>query len=292
MEILRLASITPQATVEVTDPSTEYDYTILDLSDSSTTTGIATSDSNSEITLSFSADYDAEYRVTVDGSEHFFTVVRPYANPADVAPTPGELAAYTQHEELARAIIDSVVVEGFYYKKKVIDTVGLGADYLPLWDRVNKLNKLYENNVLVYDAANEADYTTHYKLTDDKTAITIDYDSEINRSESATLVFPQSMSDIWDMTFGYRGFAKTFDYTLHLEVGYKKIPSEIKRAAALLIDDIACGKLEYIERYIKDYQTDQYKIKFDDRVFEGTGNMIADKILSKYAKSIRIIGVL
>ena len=292
MEILRLASGQPQTTIEVTDPSTEYEYTILNLSDSSTTTGMVTSDVDSEVVLSFSADYDAEYRVTIDGSEHFFTVVRPYVEPSEVAPTPEELAQYTLHEELARAIIDSVVIEGFYYKKKVVDTVGLGADYLPVWDRVNRLNKLYENNVLVYDASDPSSYSTHYKLTDDKTAITIDYSGQFNRSESADLIFPQAMSDLWDMKFGYRGFAKTFDYTLHLEIGYKRVPSEIKRAASLLIDDIACGKLEYIERYIKDYQTDQYKIRFDDRVFEGTGNMIVDKILSKYAKSIRIIGVL
>lgn len=291
MEILRLPSTEPQATIEVTDPSTEYGYTVLDLADSSTTTGNVTSDSNSQVVITFSGDYDGEYRVTIDGEEHFFTVVRPYINPSDIAPA-GELDAYTRHEELARAIIDSVVIEGFYYKRKVIETTGLGADYLPLWDRVRKLNKLYENNVLVYDASDPTSYNITYKLTDDKTAITIDYDEAINRSESANLVIPQGMSDLWDLKFGYRGFARTFDYILHVEVGYKKVPSEISRAAEMLVDDIACGKLEYIERYIKDYQTDQYKIKFDGRVFEGTGNMIVDKILSKYAKSIRIIGVL
>lgn len=291
MEILRLSSGEPQATIDVTDPSTEYGYTVLNLADASSTTGNVTSDGSSQVTLTFSADYDAEYRVTIDGEEHFFTVVRPYVDPSSVAPE-GQLEAYTRHEELARAIIDSVVVEGFYYKKKVIETVGLGADYLPLWDRVRKLNKVYENNVLVYDASDPASYELAYKLTDDKTAITIDYSGAINRSEGANLRIPQAMSDLWDLTFGYRGFAKTFDYILHLEVGYKRVPSEISRAAEMLIDDIACGKLEYIERYIKDYQTDQYKIRFDGRVFEGTGNMLVDKILSKYAKSIRIVGVL
>lgn len=292
MEILRLPSIQPQVTIEVTDPNTEYGYTILDLSDSSVTSGNVTSDSNSEVTLSFSADYDTDYQVTIDSSVSIYTVVRPYVDPSDVAPSPAEVAAYTAHEELARAIIDSVVIDGFYYKKKVIDTVGLGGDYMPLWDNVVKLNKLYENNVLVYDAADPSSYSVHYKLTDDRTAITIDYSDEINRSEGATLILPQGMSDTWDMTFGYRGFARTFDYNLHLEVGYRRVPSDISRAAELLIGDIACGKLEYIERYIKDYQTDQYKIKFDDRVFEGTGNMIADKILSKYAKSIGFLGAL
>lgn len=292
MEILRLSSSTPQATITVTDPNTEYDYTVLDLSDASTTTGRVTSDNESEVTLSFSKEYDAEYQVTVDGTEYFYTVVRPYVDPNTLGTTSSEIAEYTQHEELARAIIDSVVIEGFYYEKKIVQTVGLGADYIPIWLNAKKLNKLYENNVLVYDASDPDSYEMSYKLTEDKTAITIDYDYLINRAEGANLMLPQAMSDLWDMKFGYRGFAKTFDYIIHLEAGYKRVPSEISRAASLLVEDIKCGKLEYVERYIKDYNTDQFKIKFDDRVFEGTGNMIVDKILSKYAKSIRTIGVL
>ena len=292
MEILRIASSEPQATIEVSEAATEYNYTILNLSDSSSISGATTSNGDSEITVSFSSHYDSEYRVVVDGSEHFFTVVRPYVDPNKIASNFSEVAEYTRHEELARAIIDSVVIEGFYYKKRVIDIVGLGADYLPMWLNVKKLNKLYENNVLMYDSSDLDNASMLYKLTDDKTAITIDYNGQINRAEGANLVLPQAMSDLWDMTFGYRGFAKTFDYTIHLEVAYKKVPSEIIRAAELLVEDIKCNNLDYAGRYIKDYNTDQFKIKFDDRVFEGTGNMIVDKILSKYAKSIRIIGVL
>jgi len=292
MEILRLSQSTPQVTITVTDPNTEYGYTVLDMSDASTTSGNLTSDNDSEVVVTFDKSYDAEYKVTIDGSEYYYTVVRPYVDPNTLGATSVEIAEYTKHEELARAIIDSVVIEGFYYEKKIIETTGVGADYLSMWQKVKKLNKLYENNVLVYDASDPSSYEMSYKLTDDKTAITIDYDDMINRSESADLMLPQAMSDLWDMKFGYRGFAKTFDYVLHVEVGYENLPSEITRAATLLVEDIKCGKLEYIERYIKDYNTDQFKIKFDSQAFEGTGNLIADKILSKYVKSIRNIGVL
>lgn len=292
MEILRLPSTTPQTTISVTDPNTEYDYTILDLSDASATTGNITSNNSSEVTLSFSGSYDSDYRVTIDGEEHFFTVVRPYVDPNTLGNTQSEIDKFTKHEELVRAIIDSVVIEGFYYKKRVIETVGLGADYLPLWTNAQRLIKIYENNVLLFDSSNASAYPLAYGLTADKTAVTVLYEGEINRLQGAVLQLPQSISDIWDMNFGYRGFPKEFDYTLYLETGYKKVPSDIKRATELLIEDLGCGKLEYIERYVNDYQTDQYKIKFDSRVFEGTGNMIADKILSKYAKSVRHIGVL
>jgi len=292
MEILRIASTTPQAVITVTDPSTEYGYSILDLSDRTVTSGNVTSNSSSEVTISFSTSYDSEYQVTIDGSEHYYSVVRPYVDPNTLGSTEAEIAEYTLHEELARAIVDAVVPEGFYYRKKIVDTVGLGGDYLPLWVNAKKLLKLYENNVLVYDSSDLESYTTMYKLTDDKTAITTDYDGMINKSEGTQLVLPQAMSDLWDMKFGYRGFANSFDYTLVLEVGYKSLPSDIKRAVSLMIDDIKCDRLNYAGRYIKDYNTDQFKIKFDDKVFEGTGNLIVDKILSKYAKSIRTVGVL
>jgi hypothetical protein len=70
------------------------------------------------------------------------------------------------------------------------------------------------------------------------------------------------------------------------------VPSDIVRAATLLIDDIKCGRNDYYQRYISAYNTDQFRLQFDKRVFEGTGNIVVDKILSKYAKSITRLGVL
>jgi hypothetical protein len=152
--------------------------------------------------------------------------------------------------------------------------------------------KIDIKNVKIFDSLEPEKYNIHYGLSEDKTAITIVYDEQINKAEAANLIFPMVGSDLWDLKFGYRGFPRGFDYTIYVEAGYRRVPSNIQRATSLLIEDIKCNGLDYIGRYITDYTTDQFKIKFDDRVFEGTGNMIVDKILSKYAKSIRKIGVL
>lgn len=292
MEILRLPSVQPEAIIDVDSANTEYSYSVLDLSDASLTTGTVTSGSTSKVTIPLSSDYDSDYKITVDGEEHFVTVVRPYINPATLGSTPSEIAEATKNEEIARAIIDAVIDEGFYYKKKVIDMIGQGADYLPMWLNVQKLLKIRENNIVIFDSENPGDYEINYGLTDDKTAITILYDEQINRAEGALVQIPQAPSDLWDTKFGYRGFPKGFDYTIYLEVGYKRVPSSIQRAASLLIEDIKCNGLDYIGKYVSEYTTDQFKIKFDDRVFEGTGNMIVDKILAKYSKTIRKVGVL
>lgn len=293
MEILRVPSQAIEANLVVTSPLTAYEYTIVDLADSSNTVGTVTSNSDSEVTVPLPSDYDGSYSLLIDDQEIFIDVVRPYVDPTTKGESASEIAEYKKHEELARAIVDSVIEEGFYFQKKVIQTTGLGSDYIPLWINATKVLKLYENNVLMYDADFPADYPTAYQITSDKTAIVESYGDLINRLEGAQLVMPTGGSDLLDVKYSYRGFPRTFDYTIVVAAGYQKLPSDIVRATELLVDDIACGKLDYYQRYIKSYNTDQFKIQFDDtRVFEGTGNILVDKILSKYAKSIRSVGVL
>jgi hypothetical protein len=238
------------------------------------------------------SSYDGEYSILVDGEEHLVDVVRPYVDPNTKGSTASEVAEYKKNEELARAIIDSVITDGFYFKKRVFETTGLGADILPIWRDLKEILYIYENNALVFDAANADDYEVQFELTKDKFGIQQKYGGVINRSESAPNILPAGGSDMLDLNFVYRGFPKGFDYSVVGIFGYKKVPADIVRATELLVEDLECGKLDYYKRYIVDYNTDQFKIKFDSGVFEGTGNILVDKILSKYKKAITTIGVL
>lgn len=233
--------------------------------------------------------YDSEYRVEIKILEDIvfddtYEVTRPYVNPSTKGSTASEIAAYADNEGIARAIIDSIVGEGFYYKKKVLNFTGTGSDYLPIWDDVKKVLTVYENNKLVTDRT--------YEVTSDKTAIVEKSTDNINRAESAPLVLPAASSDSLDPQFVYRGFGKTWDYRITVEYGYSSVPSDIVKATEMLVHDIECGKLDYYKRFISSYNTDQYRIQFDKGLFEGTGNILVDKILSKYTKSITKLGVL
>jgi hypothetical protein len=279
--------------------NTEFNARITDMADLSVIETTYSGEAGDTLTFSFSGLYDNSYRVELwhegEGIENLldetYSVVRPYVNPSTLGETASEVETATKNEEIARAIIDSVIPQGFYYKKQTYETVGLGADYLPLWVDAKKILKLYENNILVFDASEETNRTV-YQISKDKTAIIEKYDDIINRDQSAPNVIPSSQSDLLDLQFAYRGFPREFDYRLVLEVGYPTVPSDIARATKLLIEDLACGKLEYQKRYVSAYSTDQYKVQFDKQVFEGTGNLIVDKILSKYVKSITRLGVL
>jgi hypothetical protein len=292
MEILRVPPYDTTVDITVDDPSTDYPVIIRDMADFSFTTSTVTSDSEGILNVELPSKYDGEYEIQIYDNEYYYKVVRPYVNPNLKGDNATEIANYAKNEELARAIIDSIVREGFYYEKKVIETTGLGADYIPLWIDARKVLQVYENNVLVYDASDPEAYERNFEITADKTAIIQSYSGAVNRREGSSLIIPASASDMDAITYYELTFPRTYDYKIIVESGYKNIPSDIVKATELLVDDIACGKLEYYKRYATAYNTDQFKIQFDPNMFEGTGNIIVDKILSKYAKSIRKIGVL
>lgn len=298
MEILR---VSPYAEVPVNFvipagiEEADVTVTITDMADLSISTSTFVESSSGELLeISLPGKYDSSYRVEIVKDlgtsdeqilqDETYEIVRPYVNPSTKATTASDIAAYAINEEIARAVIDSVVPDGFYYRKKVLKFEGSGSDYLPIWDDVKKVLAVYENNMLVEDR--------QYEVSPDKTAIIEKSTDNINRAESAPLVLPAAASDSLDPQFIYRGFGKTWDYRIVVEHGYTAVPSDIVRATEMLIHDIECGKLDYYKRFISSYNTDQYRIQFDKGLFEGTGNIIIDKILSKYVKSITKIGVL
>ena len=298
MEILRVspyADISVNFVVPAGITSSDITVTITDMADLSISTLEFLDSATADILdISLPGKYDSSYRVeiikdleTVSEAilqDETYEIVRPYVDPSTKATTASDISAYALNEEIARAVIDSVIPEGFYYKKKVLHFTGTGADYLPIWDDVKKVLSVYENNKLVEDR--------EYEVSSDKTSIIEKSTDNINRAESSPLVLPAASSDSLDPQFIYRGFGKTWDYLVTVEYGYTTVPSDIIRATEMLIHDLECGKLDYYKRFISSYNTDQYRIQFDKGLFEGTGNIIVDKILSKYAKSITKIGVL
>lgn len=284
MEILRVPSSTFAYDITGLAPGT-YTYTLKDLADHSVITDEFLVQSTTDVTsIPIPSNVDGEYDLSVAGVEETISVVRPYVDPYTKGLTPSEVSDYLKHEELARAVIDSILNDGFYFKKKVVEITGLGTDYLPLWVDAKEIVAVYENNVLVTDR--------EFEITEDRTAIVQKYVGELNRKEGSAITLPASPTDGDAFYYKYETFSNTSDYKLVLKVGYKNVPKDIMRATELLVDDIACGKLDYFTRFVTAYNTDQFRIQFDKAVFEGTGNILVDKILSKYRKSIRRLGVL
>jgi hypothetical protein len=233
--------------------------------------------------------YDTEHEHIL--YEEDLDVIRPYVNPTTLGTTASEIAEYKMLELVARSIIDSHITDGFYNEKHIVQTVGLGSDYFPVWENVNKVLKVYENNALVYDIDDPTGHEYTYSVVLDHSAIQRVETELYNRAESTPLRLPYGSGNL--AFFGYLPvtFPQGYDYTLVLDIGYKTVPSDVEYATKLLIEDLKCGKLDYYSRYVTAYNTDQYKIQFDKSMFGGTGNMIVDKILDKYHKNITKIGI-
>lgn len=328
MQILRLPPYPLSVTYTVPDANADYILVIENVAELTEIEESVSSNASKQITYSLGDDfvkYDKSYALTIyeDGGSSGETLVRgdvvvqdnleimrPYVDPTSLATsgTASDIALYTGYEGLARAIIDAVT-GGFYYDRTYLEVVGQGNDYLPLWKQTHKILKVYENAQLVYDIDNVdgpelVEYT--FLITKDKTAITkdpLESVDAVNRAERRYARIPLGVSDSISMfdtedsgntqtVVPGVAFSEGADYILLLETGYKVVPYDIQDATLMLIDDIKCGRLDYYKRYVKNYSTDQFKIEYDKRLLDGTGNILVDKILDKYTETIIRPGVL
>lgn len=300
-------------------PSTEYSLRIYDDSAILLYSYDVTSDTDGVISQEldkYFEKFDEEYSVyvyslDVDGEPEDtvlidnLSVKRPYVNPYTLGDTTEEDADAVYNERLARAIIDSIT-GGFYYRYSTIDLVGMGGDYLAIPDRINRINYVYKNNLKVYDRfADSSVVQDVYFVTPDNSAISIVQEGLYNRSQSKPVALPLAASDSFNLyndsddpiaaltkVKEFDLFPKDYDYTIVGEFGYPVVPVDIQEATKLLINDISCGKLDYINKYITEYQTDQFKIKYDKAAWQGTGNKIVDQILEAYSFNTYKLGIL
>lgn len=318
-------------------PDTDYVLTILDDHAMDLYEALITSSASGVISADlpdYFARYDDEYRIEIylslgidtNGSNILgdlvmidtLTIMRPYVDPDNIAETPDDLADAVMYEAIARAIINSIT-GGFMYKRENVETVGMGGDYLSLPFRLNKIVRVYENGVLVYDSEpTDPDWVNvrEYYITPDKATISVNMPSTygINRRQSKPVRGPRGASDSFtlyntndspnfsdavydtktfvDLASNSAMFPEGWDYTVIVEAGWPIIPQDIKQATLLIVNDLKCNNIPYINSYIKEYKSDQFDLKFDDRVFKDTGNRIADKILSAYVRPIYRMGVL
>lgn len=318
MNILRQPPFPLSVSYDGLDPSTEYaleiydDHTNLELSVTITTdaSGVVEYDLPSNFEK-FDETYSL-YIYTLDANDEpdetviidNLYIYRPYVNPLTLADLDCDEEEYINLERAARQIIDTLV-GGFYYTKGEIETSGLGADYLPLSKRANKINSVYENNVKVYDRITPISGQYTYVITPDKTAMTIDVGYAYNREQSKPVNIPIAPSDsfmlynddydaVLSLTEikGPSMFPKDWDYIVYGEWGWAVVPQDIKDATKMLINDLKCGKLSYIQKYVTEYQTDQFRVKYSDLSLKGTGNLLVDKILENYSIPIYRLGVL
>lgn len=324
MEILRLPPFPLSISYGGFDESAEYVIAILDSHAQDLVEIPVESDEEGEISTplpAFFGRYDDHYRLEiyeslgVDEDEKTIrgdlvlvdtlTIVRPYV---DVEDEYGEEEAeeYAKYELMARTLIDAIT-GGFRYTRDTFEVVGMGNDYLFLPPRLNKVVKVWENDILVYDAEAETPVGPRkYVITQDHSALTIAIPASVdgyNRMQSKPVVPRKAASDSFTLyntndspviiqtVAGSPMFPEGWDYVVVVETGWPVIPNDIKLATKILIEDMKCNQLPYLNNYITQYESEQYKLKFDPAAFKNTGNTTVDMILSNYSGSFYRLGV-
>lgn len=310
MEILRVPPFPLTTVWDVPEANANYVIYLEDLVDHSFENIPVTSNSNAQIEYVVSRSqlqFDREFLFRVMNEtgeilvEDTLDIVRPYISPYTLGTTASEIEEFKSFEIIARSVIDSYVGgSGFYNRKHVVQRTGDGTDYFPLWERSNRVLKVYENDVLVYDvdAENPTQNEHIYRITMDNSAIyripTEDVVSPdgFNRAESFPIRTPRGSGDLVHSGYRFVSFPKGYDYIFVLDSGYKALPSDVEKATNILINDLKCGKLDYYQKYVKTYDTEQFEIEMHQRMLDGTGNLIVDKILDNYVVSITRPGVI
>jgi hypothetical protein len=214
-------------------------------------------------------------------------VIRPYCNVSLV----GEKLELTtkeaeEYERVARYIIDSQTAP-FTYLKKYKELVGGGYDYLPVDERLLFIWKVYENGILNYNAEGDpSENDGIYKISTDRTSIILD-----NTTITAPGMNRMNYASVWRDRFLDIDFPDGYEYLVLGDFGWRTIPQDIQEACELLMQDLSRNNLRYATRYIESFDNEDFKIKFQKDYSTNTGNMIVDKILSKYKTFIKI-GVL
>ena len=301
MEVLRVPPYPIVTTWPVPEANTEYTVYVEDLIEHTFETSLLTSNANSEIVFELprsKVEYDRDFLFRILDSDDLIvtdsnlTVYRPYVDPNTLGKTASEIADYKRWEIIARSIIDSYLQndsatgEGFYNHKLIVQGIGDGTDYYPIWHNPKRILKVYENNVLVYDIDTKDDWPTQYVIAANNSAIMRLETGAYNRSQQASPAIRYATGDIGPFGGGGVAFPKGYDYTFVLDVGYKAVPPDVEIAATMLIEDLKCGNNDYYKRFITQYKTDQFDIKFAPQFLAGTGNLIVDKILDGYKGNV------
>jgi hypothetical protein len=290
MEVLRINGNVPTALFSGLVPNSLYTLEYSDILTDVVVSVSATANATGEVSFLLNEKY-ASYDAVLDANVYDYLdevvvatnidVVRPYTNISTLATDLNKTVTQVKEmERIARYIIDSEVSQGFGYVRKEKEIVGNGSDYLVVNEKINKLYKVYENGTLLYDSTSDNN-EINFAISKDKTSI-VPLHEESNKTE-----YPQ----VWRDRYLSRAFSDGYDYVIDADFGYKVVPQDIQEATRLLCSDISSDNMKYLNKYIESFDNDDFKIKFAKNFNASTGNLVVDRILTKYKNSIRI-GVL
>jgi hypothetical protein len=224
-----------------------------------------------------------------------YEVASPYLSIREVREIIGDDATddeVLQAEAAARHIINAHTGQSFGFTHKTLTVEGHGERALRLPERLVVLEGL----------------STLSATLNPRTAIIVSDGWYLKKgwSENVTAIPNDNLyftgDDISDVLPGEPGYEKTghgeiivapgstqpsqwrddYPFTIIGWWGYEHVPTPVREATRLLINDYACGESAYRDRYLNAIKAADWRLDFNARTWEATGNVRADQLLAEY----------
>jgi len=185
-------------------------------------------------------------------------------------------------EKVARTIVEGYTGIKFYTYYGSQEVHAIGANTIQLTEKMLTVDKMYENQILVYDGTQNPVYDT------------FGYNTEISPSGYQLRIwypaFPTGWNNEMDPTIYEAGrFRDNYLYKFVGQIGYKYVPEDIKLATMLLINDVLSNDYNWRNKYLSKVNLSEISFEMAKGAFNGTGNITVDNILDQYRKTNIVI---
>jgi hypothetical protein len=229
--------------------------------------------------------------------EFFYDVCTPLVMPIDSAAELGfslseTSSKYRSEKELlsaeraARYTIEQVTGFSFGKESKTVTAFGQNTDILVLNDQILSISQIKENGVVVYNPTNNInEFVYTFEPTESGRSIRVASYGDIREYEGEPLIniaggnSENSYSSTGLRASAFKGGSR---YEVTGTYGFNSVPGDVQQAAILLINDFLCQDSTWRTKYVQQASMSDFKFTFFKEAFSGTGNAIADRILSRY----------
>lgn len=189
-------------------------------------------------------------------------------------------------ERLARYTIEEVTGLSFGKESKTVTAYGQNSDVLVLNEQILSISQIKENGVVVYNPTNNInEFVYTFEPTESGRSIRVANYGDIREYEGEPLInIAGGNSETSYSSTGLRAsaFKGGSRYEVTGTYGFNSVPGDVQQAAILLINDFLCQESNWRTKYVQQASMSDFKFTFLGEAFSGTGNAIADRILSRY----------
>ena len=181
-------------------------------------------------------------------------------------------------EKYARKVIENYTQQKFYLYDDVNVIYGAGTDILPLSNKINSIDKIYVNDILLVDNVNNINnWGIPVQVTESGFGIRVNRANMLDNSVyTANGMVPPTIND-------YPGlFNKDARYKITGKYGWKDAPDEIEMACIELMKDYFSKDKVWRNKYIKTIKTFDWEFEYNSGTFAGTGSYYVDQLLLPY----------